>query len=107
MRQEDAVVRLQPKPQPRVAGDADQFRDRRPRPRAFGLRAEPFLTRALAAGLRRAAVARPPAHNCLAASRAPSTSAPSLAHAIFASLTRGPSPQSVPAIKFSRPTRWA
>src|SRR5580704_6613027 len=107
MRQENAVVHAQPEPQPRLTGDADQLRGRRPRARAFGLRAERFLTLAPAPALRRAEAARPPAHNSLVASRAPATSAPSLAQAILPSLTRGPSPQSVPAIKLSRPTSFA
>src|SRR5579863_10211834 len=107
MRQEDAVVHPQPESQPRLAGDADQLRGRRPRARALGLRAERFLTRAPALALRRPEAARPPAHNSFVASRAPSAKAPSFAQAIFASLTRGPKPQSVPAIRFSRPTRFA
>src|SRR4029077_4804825 len=46
-------------------------------------------------------------HSARVASRAPSTSASHSAHPILGGPTRGPSPQSVPAITRSRPTSRA
>src|SRR6478609_822989 len=43
MRQEGAVVRLQPRQQPRLTDDAAQLRSRRPRARAAGVHQEPGL----------------------------------------------------------------